>query len=529
MSRPARQRPIARLVLVAGVLLLGGVSAGSLSIAFLPAWSLPELSVDLRLPEGSELDDFTRRWILPLESSIRAVGGVRGMAGEVNASGGNFRVRFRAGTDAERKAARLESELAGLRRRLPVGARLSVWPVGQGAGDESAVVWLDVDTESGVDPRLIETLRELPEVRGIEVAGVPRQELWVSARHGAQVPAAMLEATIDRGLRSESLGWVRQGGRHMPVRTVDQRGIPLAHLMVRRGAGLVPLNTLAKVELRQEEAPWIAHLEGERGVVLLVSREALSSPLALERSMRRVFEAWELEDRVQMLIDEAAPLRRMLWRLLGGFLAAVAVTSLMAWWTLGGAAAGWQALALPTASAGAVTGMWLAGLSLDVTTLPALTVGVSSVLLCGALRLGKSSDVSTRVVSAKAVTVIVTACTLPVAVFLAGGRLAPLLAAPVRVFVIAVVAGIVALAILPRPRLVGLPSGRLTKPLQWSMRNPWTVWLATAASRAGSNASRRPGESAPTGRPGIRDSTAIALPCERSSRSGTPRVRSSCS
>ncbi|MEM7587670.1 MAG: efflux RND transporter permease subunit [Acidobacteriota bacterium] len=225
MSKRA-QRPIARLVAVLGLLILGVVAGSRLSLSFLPEWSLPELRVDLRLANGSELSDLTRRWVVPLESSIRAVGGVRGMAGHVHATGCSLRVRFEAGADAERKAARLESELAGLRRQLPRGARLDVWPVGQGEGDESAIVWLGQEAGETLDQSLIAALRELPEVRAVEVAGTSRPEVWISARHRSQVSASTLNAAIDRGLRFQKLGELQVAGSTLPVVAGDRRDRP---------------------------------------------------------------------------------------------------------------------------------------------------------------------------------------------------------------------------------------------------------------------------------------------------------------
>ena len=68
-------QPVARFVLIAALLMLGAISGARLPLSYLPAWSLPELWVDLRLPESTDLTELTRRWIVPLESSIRAVGG----------------------------------------------------------------------------------------------------------------------------------------------------------------------------------------------------------------------------------------------------------------------------------------------------------------------------------------------------------------------------------------------------------------------------------------------------------------------
>ncbi len=523
MSLRRPPRPIGRSVSVAAVLILGVVAAARLPIAFLPAWSLPEVRVDFALPEASELEGLTRRWILPLESSIRAAGDVRGLAGEVNASGGNFQVRFRAGIDAERKVARLESELAGLRRRLPPGARLDVWPVGQGAGDESAIVWLGAEAgggaaggSSGVEQSLIETLRDLPEVRSVEVAGEARREVRVWARHGGTASAATLGAAIDDGLRFRRLGEAHAGGRRLPVVVADRRHLPFGDVPIRQGGTLVPLRAVADVGLRQEDPPWIAHLEGVRGLVLLISREIEASPLALDRSLRRTFAAFGLTGRTRSLIDEAAPLRRLLARLAWGLLAATMVLAAISGRLFGAGAALWQSLALPAALAAALNAVWLAGLPLDVTTLPALVAGLGCALFVTAFRAGQGAGAAfpsppfeeegageTSLVPPfekgglggifpATVVIVASVLALPVVVALAGGDLAPLLAAPVRAFVVAVVAGISALWLLPAPRPVSatrkrvlrgrLPPRWITRPLKWSLRNPWTVLLGTVAA-----------------------------------------------
>ena len=504
----SRGRPIGRLVVIAGVLLLGGVSALRLPLAFLPAWSLPELWVDLELPHGTDLDRMARQWVLPLESAIRAAGDVRGTDGEVSAAGAGLRVRFRAGTDIGRKAARLESELAGLRRRLPAGARLSVWPAGQGAGDESAIVWLA--TEPGAagarpvaDPRLVEALRELPEVRSVEVAAEGRREIRIRARPEADIAGATLQAAIDRGSRAARQGYTAAAGRRSPVMVAGRRHLPFDDLPVRRGASLVPLRALADIDLEYREPSWIARLDGRRGVVLLISRELDASPLALERSLRRTFAAFELSDRMRLLIDEAAPLQRLLWRLLLGCLAAALASAAFAGRWFGVRAAGWQALALPLALAASCTAFWLLELPLDVTTLPALAAGLGCALLLIAFRTGD------RLPRVPAATIAVSAATLPIAVALAGGALAPMLAAPVRAFAAATLAGVAALCLLPAPggrravpmrrrsrvarrapprrgwakaRAVGSGLGAVAAPARWALRNPWTVLLGAVVA-----------------------------------------------
>ncbi len=516
-------RPIGRLVAIAGVLILGIVSAWRLPIAFQPAWSLPELRVDLTLPESSDLDEITRRWVLPLESSIRAIGGVRGTDGEVDATGAGVRVRFQAGTDPGRKAARLESELLRLRRQLPAGSRLTIWPTGQGAGDESSIVWLDTETTGEipsrsrrrlrVDRNLIETLRELPEVRSVEVAGEARREIRIRARH-AGTPAAVLASAVDRGLRFACLGQARAGGRRLPVVVAGRRHLPFGEQPIRLGGSrrrhagdaLVPLRAVADIDLREEEPLWIAHLGGVRGIVLFISREVEASPLALERSLRRTFAGFGLTERARSLIDEAAPLELLLVRLLSGVIAATTVAASISWWLFGGRAARWQTAALPIALAAACIAFRLTGFGLDVTTLPALSAGLGCALFFTAFRAGAATrpsvgahggapatvhDGATAMETvAKVVIIVASALVLPIAVGLAGGALAPLLAAPVRAFAVALSAAVGALWLLPplprtrtkRAANVMSPRRGASGTLKWTLRNPWTVLLGTVVA-----------------------------------------------
>ena len=66
----------------------------------------------------------------------------------------------------------------------------------------------------------------------------------------------------------------------------------------------MPLRAVADVSLEREEPTWIAHLDGVRGLVLLISREVEASPLALDRSLRQTFDAFGVAERTRALIEE---------------------------------------------------------------------------------------------------------------------------------------------------------------------------------------------------------------------------------
>lgn len=502
-------RPVARLVASLGILILGGVSAWRLELAYLPSWSFPELGVRLWLPETAGVGETTRLWVQPLESAIRALGDVTSTAGEVGASGARFTVRFRAGTDSERKAARLESEVAALARRLPRRARLDVWPAGRGGGDMSVFLWIERGSDDPVerDPvgrGFVEAVRALAEVRAVEVAGEDLTELRVTARPGVET-AGLVRAFDDR-LAVRRLGEAAAGGRRLPVLLRSGSGAPLGERPVRRGAALVPFAALAETRLVATDAPLTVRRQGERGLVLVVSRDDEASPLALERALRGVLERFGLAGRSHFILSEAEPLRRLLERLALGFLAAALAGALLAGIFGGWRAAACQALALPVALAAALFAYWLAGLSLDVTTLPMLAVALGWCLFFPAFRLSRQAPVAAGVTAAAAVL-------LPIAVALAGGRLTSLFQAPTRAFLWALLAGVAALAVVPLPRLGGrilgtpartrIPPAAVGRPLRAALRNPWTVLLGTVTGTwalfvlFGSALAPRPGNLSP--------------------------------
>jgi len=466
--------PIARLIASLGILLLGAVAARRVGVAFLPTWSFPELGVHLQLPHTTDIPDLTRRWIVPLETSIRAMGEVRSVTGWVDGRGGRLRVRFRPGTDAERKAARLESELNMLRRELPTGTYLGVRPAGQGGGDQAVFLWLGHapqepdDGDSPVHPPLdrsfVEAVRSLPEVRSVTVYGESRREIEVTPKDSTA--AATLRQAIAGRLATRRLGEAQVAGRRLSVLVRGARNLPLGELAIRRGESLLPLNALADVRLGYREASMIARVDGRRGLVLQIDREYESSPLALERSLRRLLRDFGLEAEARLLVNEADPLRKLLERFAIGALVAILAAGILARIFGGWRATLCQVLALPVALAAVLNGLWLAGISLDVTTLPVVAVALGCGLFFLALRAGNEGAVT-------APTVAVSAALVPVTVALAGGQLAPFLAAPARAFAVAQIATVLALWILPLPAPAEVPPAGVARLLRFTLRNPW--------------------------------------------------------
>jgi ABC-type multidrug transport system ATPase subunit/multidrug efflux pump subunit AcrB len=443
-----------RLIVTLAMLVLGGVALSRLPLDYLPQQSFPELTVGFRLGEERDPGEVARDWVEPIESAIRSLGEVRGMAGEVRTDGADLTVRFAPGTDPERKAARLDSELVRLRSQLTAaseGSSLWVDPAAEQNGDFLALVWLAGAREDADARAAAEVLRAVPGVRTVELIGVRDEELRIELAGGALDPWGTAGTVLDearRWLRVPSLGWSRTGGAHrdrrVPVLAVAR--LELAALPVPVEGAAVPLGAAATIHDGRKPPRDEVRLRGKPARALYVYRTHDAGPLTVDRALRRKLGSLPGGVRGEIGWSDADPLRDLILRLaLAGLLAVVLAAAVGAWRSgIWGALA--LGLAVPAVVAAAANAFLLAGVPLDVTTLAALAIAAASLLPLAALRLTRRDGFWVW-----AVTALAAAAAVPIAVALASAELGPLLAEPAKALLLAVAAGLVALGLLPHP------------------------------------------------------------------------------
>jgi len=472
-------RPLARLILTLALLVLGGFALARLPLGYLPQHSFPELTVGLTLGEERDPGEVAREWIGPVESAVRSLGRVRGMAGEVRTDGADLTVRFAPGVDPERKAARLDSELARLRARLPEGSNLWVDPATDQQGDLHAHVWLSGARDDAGVRAAAEAIRGVPGVRAVKAFGPRDEEVRVELAASTLDPwsaAGAVLAEARRSLRVPSLGWSRQGDRLRPVVAVP--GGSLASLQVPMNGGAVLLGSLATLHARSQPAKVELRFRGQPARALFVWRTHDAAPLAVDRALRRRLARLPNGVRGEIGWSEAAPLRALVLRLVLAALIASALGAAAGAWLAGRWGALSLGLAVPAAVAAAANAFLLAGVGLNVATLIALAVGAVSLLPLAAFRLA-----TRRGVRAWGWTAFAAAAVPAVAVSLGSAELGPRLAEPALALMVAVGAGILAIAVLP----LSAPSPRpLPRPLPTSLksalRDPGTVLLLAATA-----------------------------------------------
>jgi ABC-2 type transport system ATP-binding protein len=485
-------RPLARLVATFALLVLGGFALARLPLEFLPRQSFPELTVGFTLAEDRDPGEVAHAWLEPIESAARSLGRVRGMGGEVRTNGAELTVRFEPGTDPERKAARLDSELARLRAGLPMGATLWVNPTTEREGDFHALVWLSGARDDAALRAAAEAVRTLPGVREVETLGVADEEVRITLAASTLDPLGTADAVlaeVRRSLRAPDLGASRQGDRLRPVMSkgAEAREGSLARLPIPLGNAAVPLGSLAGIQAGERPAQAALRFRGEPARALYVWRMHDAAPLALDRALRRRLDhlpAAARGVRGEIGLSEATPLRALILRLLLGGLVAAGLAAAAGGWLAGRRGALSLALALPVCVAAAANAFLLAGIGLNVTTLVALAVAALSLLPLACLRL-----VHRPAGGRWGWTALAAAAVVPVAVSLAGAELGPLLAEPALALLLATGAGALAIAVLPgivprggvsRERRATLRRGEAL--LRSALRDPGTAILIAATA-----------------------------------------------
>ncbi|HEV7785796.1 MAG TPA: efflux RND transporter permease subunit [Thermoanaerobaculia bacterium] len=483
--KPGTDRPMGRLIVTLALLVLGGVALSRLPLDYLPQQSFPELTVGFRLGEERDPGEVARDWVEPIESAVRSLGEVRGLAGEVRTDGADLTVRFAPGTDPERKAARLDSELVRLRSQLTAaseGSSLWVEPAEEQNGDFLALIWLAGAREDADARAAAEVLRAVPGVRTVELIGVRDEEVRIELAGGARDPWGMAGTVLDearRWLRVPSLGWSRSGDHQDRRRPVLAMARPeLAALPVPMENVAVPLGAAATIHDGRKPPRNEVRLRGRPARALYVYRTHDAGPLTVDRALRRRLGSLPGGVRGEIGWSDADPLRNLILRLaLAGVLAVVLAATVGAW-----RAGTWGALALglavPAVVAASANAFLLAGVPLDVTTLAALAIAAASLLPLAALRLTRRDGFWVW-----AVTALAAAATVPVAVALASVELGPLLAEPAKALFLAILAGVLALSLLPGANGTGSGNwGRASALVRAALRDPGTVLLAAATA-----------------------------------------------
>jgi len=299
----AVKRPIATVMLFAAVVVLGLVSFTRLPIQFLPDISPPAMGSFLfyRRPLGTE--EMERRIMIPIESMIAQLPGVKRIYGNGSTNRCFFFIEFNFGTNVRYRSVELQEELDRFRRTFPRGSiDCRVFPFDSSRENRQAMQIALTGPNS--DPyleiinvdRVGERLNEIDGVSQVDIWGGREKIIEVAVEQDRMqefnsplfqilsrvrtytAEPVFLGKVFDRGVAH----YVRMSGQFRTAHELED--------VIIRQEGNLKLDQLSQVREMRLNRRWISRVDGNPAVNIEIQKDSLTNPIALSKRVRQSFE-----------------------------------------------------------------------------------------------------------------------------------------------------------------------------------------------------------------------------------------------
>ncbi|HSL82572.1 MAG TPA: efflux RND transporter permease subunit, partial [Thermoanaerobaculia bacterium] len=299
LPRLAVNRPVTAAVLLASVLVFGGLATARLPLAFLPEVDAPFIGIEIPYPDSSpaEVDrEITER----VEERLATLSGVKTLRSRSDADGAFFELLFDWGQDLDLVRMRVSELMDQVKPELPEGVGDVL--IFSFSTSDIPVVEARISAE-GVDlsesyelleARVLNRIRRVPGVARVDLGGVEPKEIDIDLAldkikaHGVDV-SALLD-TLRRSSENLVLGEVREGGLRYTARALGGfRSVEELRDLVIDPRGL-RLSDVAEVTYEEPPLDYGRHLDGKDAIALTVFKESTANTVDTAQAVMRVIE-----------------------------------------------------------------------------------------------------------------------------------------------------------------------------------------------------------------------------------------------
>ncbi len=295
----AVRRPITTAMLLASVLLFGGLAAYRLPLAFLPEVDAPFIAVEISYPDSNPAQ-VDREITKPVEERLATLSGVKKLRSTSGPDSAHFEMEFAWGEDLDVVRMRVSELMDQVKADLPAGiGQVRIYSF---STDDIPVVEARISAE-GVDlsesyelleARVLNRLRRVPGVARVDLGGVEPKEVRIDLvldkikAHGVDV--GRLVDTLRRSSSNLVLGEVRDGGVRYTARALGSFGSvdELRDLVI--DARGTKLSDVAEVTYQEPVLDYGRRLNGKDAVALTVFKESTANTVDVVRAVMRVIE-----------------------------------------------------------------------------------------------------------------------------------------------------------------------------------------------------------------------------------------------
>jgi HAE1 family hydrophobic/amphiphilic exporter-1 len=302
LSALAIKRPIAILMAVCIVLVLGAFSFINLPVDLLPEMKFPMMAVFITY-DGAAPGEVENMITRPLEEALATVPGVEKISSTSSQNSSVVMLEFSWGSDMDFRALDVREQIDMIKGFLPDGAGSptvfqfdpSMMPIMSMAvmGDLSPEE-LKLVAEDVVKPRL----ERVEGVASVNVYGGVEREIQVEvdpsrlAAHGISID--QLTQLLSVGNMNISAGRLTEGSNELRVRSIGEyRSLEdLENLVIMNNqAGTLYLRDVAEVKDGFKEQSQIMRLDGSPGISVVVFKQSDANTVTVSKSVHRALQS----------------------------------------------------------------------------------------------------------------------------------------------------------------------------------------------------------------------------------------------
>ncbi len=388
-------------MLMAGLIIFGGISFMRMGVSQLPDVDFPVISVSLSLlgaaPEVMETDV-----VDIVENAVSSIQGVRLVTSSSKNGTANVTIQLNLSRSIDLALQDVQAKIAEAARKLPKDMDPAV--ITKTNPEDQPILWLTLESETAPLKDLITYTRDhlqqqfatTPDVGDINLGGYvePNLRVWVSAKglKQYQLTVSDVVAAIQNEHAEPPAGWIDNEGREYNVRTMGEAHSveEFSEISINTRGGTpnftpIPLTKVAKVEEGLADIRRISRGMGKPAVGLGIRKQRGSNAVGVAKEVRRKIAVLEKSlpagmhlginfDSTKFIEDSVGELNFTL-------LLSALFTALVCWFFLGSWSSTFNVLlSIPTSIVGSYIVLAAAGFTLNTFTLLGLSLAIGIVV-----------------------------------------------------------------------------------------------------------------------------------------------------
>jgi len=401
LSEISIKRPVFAWMLMAALIVFGGISFMRMGISQLPDVDFPVINISLSYlgaaPEVMETDV-----VDVVENSVMAIQGVRKVSSTSRNGSANVTVELDLDRNIDLALQDVQAKIAEAARKLPKTLDPAI--ITKTNPEDQPIMWLTLESDKYSLKDLMVYVRDhlqnqfatTPDVGDINLGGYlePNLRVWVSgeALSKYQLTVSDVIATIQNEHSEPPAGWIDDQNKEYNVRTMGEARTPedFGNIAINTRGGVpnftpIPLNRVARIEEGLADVRRLSRANGKQAVGLGIRKQRGSNAVAVAKGVRKKIKelSKSLPPGMELGInfDSTSFIEDSVGELNFTLLMSALLTALVCWLFLGSWSSTFNVLlSIPTSIVGTFIILSFAGFTLNTFTLLGLSLAIGIVV-----------------------------------------------------------------------------------------------------------------------------------------------------